>query len=171
MNHSDDILRLIEEGNLRELNKLSRKNPELKKKLSTEENLFKLFNLSNLKEYFDFDDVGSFDWLYFQYSSLKDKKRIFEYIQQHFTIDDFDRAKELGTTSLIGQIATHNDFLNHQWKMVMEDIVDRERLKYVLYMVNVGGGFGLIDKEFMVPLFNEGIVYDIDGNLCFTAPR
>ena len=55
--------------------------------------------------------------------------------------------------------------------MILEDLDNRKRLNYVLYMVDVGGGFGLIDKEYMCPLFNEGIVYDINGNLCLTAPQ
>ena len=171
MNHADDISDLIEQGKLKQLYKLSRKNHELKEILSTQENLFKLFNVSNLKRYYYFDDMCTFDYLYFQYSSLKDKKKVLKYIQQYFTKEDFERAKDLGSTNLIGNLATYNDFLKYQWEMILEDLDNRKRLNYVLYMVDVGGGFGLIDKEYMSALFNEGIVYDINGNLCLTAPR
>lgn len=55
--------------------------------------------------------------------------------------------------------------------MILEDMDTPQRLNYLLYMVDVSGGFGLIDKECMVSLFSDDIVYDIDGKLCFTGPR
>ncbi len=171
MNNSDKILNLIEEGKVRDLYKLSRKNNELKTILSAEENLGKLFTVLKLEKYYNIDEIVTFDDLHFQYSSLKDKKKIFKYIKENFTREDFSRAKRLKRTSLIGQIDNYNDFLNHQWKMVLENIDDRKTLNFVLYIVNVGGGFGLIDKEDMIPFFNQGIVYNINGNLCLTVPR
>ena len=54
----------------------------------------------------------TFNYLYFQYSSLKDKGRIFKYIQQHFTLSDFERAKDLKSINLIGKLATYDDFLS-----------------------------------------------------------
>lgn len=158
------IQQLINSGNMNELNLLSQVNKPLKEALSKEENIKTLMYITNLNQYYTLDDVSDFDELYFLYVSLNDRKDILKYIKQTFTLQDYERAVEV-QSNLIGR--NYEEFMSYQWTCLLE-IDDRKRLNFLKYLVDVGGGFGFIDKVTMIQQFNTGIVFDSDGNLCLT---
>jgi hypothetical protein len=160
---------LINNGNMNDLHLLSRTNKELRERLSLPENLKTLMYITNLTKYYTLDDVYDFDELYFLYVSLNDRKKIYKYIKSTFTLEDFERAQELGRKELVENV-NYEEFFKHQWDTIMA-IENRKELNFVKFLCDVGGGFGFIDKQYMLPQFNNGIVYDLNRNLCLTMNR
>lgn len=101
-------------------------------------------------------------------SSLNDKKKIFNYIKENFDDYYFERA-QAQDSSLIGIYETYDEFMKFQWETLLEKS-DKE-IHFLNYIVGVAGGFRSVDKEDMVVMDIDGIIFDADGNLCFTIPR
>jgi len=160
---------LINSGHIEELHKLTLTNKNLLNDLSTKDRLQILLYTSKLNEYYNMEDIGGFEHLYRLYKTLDDKKIIYKYINKTFKHYDFERA-QYNDVSLIGIFETYDEFMKFQWETLLE-INNIKEINFLKYIVEVGGGFGCVDKENMVVMFNDGIVFDADGNLCFTTPR
>ena len=166
---NDIIQQLINNGNLKELHHLSLTNKEISQQLSLPENIKMLMHITNLNQYYTLDDVYDFDELYFLYDTLSAKKKIYKYIKATFLLQDFERAVELGS-DLIGKMKTYKDFMQFQWEHLLE-MESRKELTFLSYIAEVGGGFGFMDKEYMNPQFNNGLVFTVNGDMCMTMNR
>src|SRR5258708_28951717 len=153
----DVLIPLIHTGDMLALYKLSETNNYYKKELSKEENIKTLLHVTKLNKYYKVDDIGNFNDLYLKYKNLHAKKVIYNYIKESFTKEDFKRATEINNKDLIGKIKTYKEFMKHQWNTLLHEIDERKQIKFLTYITEVGEGFGFIDKEYMLPMFNDGL--------------
>lgn len=164
------VQNLINNGNMLALHELSLVNKTIATLLSTEDNIKLLMHATNLHKYYKIDEISDFDELYFLYDTLNMRKKIYKYIRSTFSEDDFQRAVELGS-ALIGELKTYEAFMTFQREHLLGEDIDRKYLNFLLYIVTVSGGFGFLDKESMLPQFNDGMVFDVKGNMCLTMNR
>lgn len=159
----------VNQGDVNLLHKLSLVNKELVAWLSNEENMKTLIHVTEIKRYYNEHDINDFNTLHYLYSTIKVREDIYNAIKSEFDEYYYERAIDFNN-ELIGEYTTYEAFMQYQHDFLFSVKMDHKKLQFLKYVTDVGG-FMMVDKEDMIEMRNDGIMFSGNGNICFTIGR